>query len=294
VIVPNDIRLSELKVGAIINTSSGGSDSESEQRMLRILTGAGIVEPKTWCGEAEEIERFFAEAAGQKLDIFIVLGGDGTIRRAAAACNETRPLLIPLPGGTMNMLPRALYGDLSWEDALKNTLAAPSAKMLSGGRVANKQFFVAAIVGPPALWIQARESAREGDIVNVIEKGRVALQKMFGPKVQYFISEEMKGEAEAVLLICPLISEEMSGSEQALEAAVVDVENAAQVIRLATAAAFGKWRDDRKIHLTKTKGVVVQSRKEIPATLDGESVNLGVRAEIDFVSRAVTVLVPAK
>ena len=293
-IVPNDIRLSELKVGAIINTSSGGSDSESEQRMLRILTGAGIVEPKTWCGEAEEIERFFAEAAGQKLDIFIVLGGDGTIRKAAEACTETRPYLVPLPGGTMNMLPRALYGDLSWEDALKNTLAAPSAKMLSGGRVANKQFFVAAIVGPPALWIQARESAREGDIVNVIEKGRVALQKMFGPKVQYLISEEMKGEAEAVLLICPLISEEMSGSEQALEAAVVDVENAAQVIRLATAAAFGKWRDDRKIHLTKTKRVAVQSSKEIPATLDGESVNLGVRAEIDFVSRAVTVLVPAK
>jgi diacylglycerol kinase family enzyme len=294
VIVPNDIRLSELKVGAIINTSSGRSDSESEQRMLRILTGAGIVEPKTWCGEAEEIERFFAEAARQQLDIFIVLGGDGTIRKAAEACTETRPYLVPLPGGTMNMLPRALYGDLSWEDALKNTLAAPSAKMLSGGRIVNEQFFVAAIVGAPALWIQARESVREGDISDVIEKGRVALENMFETRVRYLISKEMNGEAEAVLLICPLISEEMSGSEQALEAAVVDVENAAQVIRLATAAAFGKWRDDRKIHLTKTKRVVVQSSKEIPATLDGESVNLGVRAEIDFVSRAVTVLVPAK
>ena len=30
---------------------------------------------------------------------------------------------------------------------------------------------------------------------------------------------EIKGEAEAVALICPLISEEMSDSEQALEAA---------------------------------------------------------------------------
>jgi diacylglycerol kinase family enzyme len=262
--------------------------------MLRILTRAGIAEPKTWCGEGDKMEQFFAEAAGQKLDIFIVLGGDGTIRRAAEACTETRPHLIPLPGGTMNMLPRALYGDLSWEDALKNTLAAPSAKMLSGGRVANEQFFVAAIVGAPALWIQARESAREGDISDVIEKGRAALENMFETSVRYFISKEMNGEAEAVLLICPLISQEMPGSEQALEAAVVDVENAAQVIRLATAAAFGKWRDDRKILLTKTKRVAVQSSKEIPATLDGESVNLGMRAEIDFVSRAVTVLVPAK
>ena len=104
----------------------------------------------------------------------------------------------------------------------------------------------------------------------------------------------IKGEAEAVALICPLISEEMSDSEQAFEAAIIDVESAAEVIRLATAAAFGKWRDDRNILLTKTKRVDVQSSKDIPATLDGERVNLGMSAEIDFVSRALTVLVPAK
>jgi diacylglycerol kinase family enzyme len=117
---------------------------------------------------------------------------------------------------------------------------------------------------------------------------------MFETKVQYLIAGGAKGETEAVALICPLISKEMADSEQALEAAIIDVESAAEVIGLATTAAFGKWRDDRKIHLTKTKRVAVQSSKEIPATLDGESVNLGMRAEINFVSRALTVLVPAK
>ena len=117
---------------------------------------------------------------------------------------------------------------------------------------------------------------------------------MFETKVRYFISGEKKGEAEAVAVICPLISEEMSDSEQALEAAIIDVESAAEVIGLATTAAFGKWRDDRNILLTKTKRVNVQSNKEIPATLDGEKVNLGRRAEIDFGSKALTVLVPAR
>jgi diacylglycerol kinase family enzyme len=292
--VPNAIRLSELKVGAIINTSSGGCDLESEQKMLSILKGAGIVEPKIWCGGADHMEPSFAEAAGQKLEVLIVLGGDGTIRTAAEACAERGPYLIPLPGGTMNMLPRALYGDVSWEDALENTLTAPSAKVLSGGRVADKQFFVAAIVGAPTLWAEARESIREGALIDVIEKGSVAFQNMFETKVQYLISEKIKGDAEAVALICPLISEEMSDSEQALEAAVVDVENAAEVIGLATAAAFGKWRDDRNILLTKTKRIGVQSSKDIPAILDGERVNLGSSAEIDFVSGALTVIVPAK
>jgi diacylglycerol kinase family enzyme len=267
---------------------------ESEQKMLSILTGAGVVEPKVWCGEAKEMERFFAEAARQKLDIFIVLGGDGTIRRAAEACSETSPYLIALPGGTMNMLPRALYGNVSWEEALKKTFTAPLAKVLSGGRVANKRFFIAAIVGAPALWTQPRESMREGNIADAIKKGSVAFRRMFETKVQYLISGGAKGETEAVALICPLISEEMSDSEQALEAAIIDVESAAEVIGLATTAAFGKWRDDRNILLTKTKRVNVQSSKEIHATLDGEKVNLGRSAEIDFVSRALTVLVPAK
>ena len=135
---------------------------------------------------------------------------------------------------------------------------------------------------------------REGDIVDAIEKGSVAFRNMFEAKVQYYISEEVKGEAEAVALICPLISEEMSDREQALEAAVIDVESAAEVIGLASTAAFGKWRDDKNIVLTKTKQVNVQSGKDIPATLDGETVNLSRSAEIDFISRAVNVIVPAK
>jgi diacylglycerol kinase family enzyme len=292
--VPNDIRLSDSKVGAIINISSGGADSESEQKMFRILARAGIVGPKVWCSEAKEMERFFAEAAGQKLEVLVVLGGDGTIRTAAEACAEKGSYLIPLPGGTMNMLPRALYGKVSWEEALEKTLAAPLAKVLSGGRVANKRFFIAAIVGAPVLWTQPRESMREGNIADAIKKGSVAFRRMFETKVQYRFSGGVKGETEAVALICPLVSEEMSDSEQALEAAIIDVESAAEVIGLATTAAFGKWRDDKNILLTKTKRVNVQSSKEIPATLDGEKVNLGSSAEIEFVSKALTVLVPTK
>jgi diacylglycerol kinase family enzyme len=291
--VTKAIRLSELKVGAIINTSSGRCDPESEQKIFSILTRGGIVEPKVWCGEAKEMERSFAEAAGQKLEVLIVLGGDGTIRTAAEACAEEGSYLIPLPGGTMNMLPRALYGDVTWEEALKNTLTAPSLKVLSGGRIAGKQFLIAAIVGAPALLAEPRESMREGNIVDAIQKGSVAFRKMFETKIQYLISGEIKGEAEAVALICPLISEQMSDSEQALEAAVIDVESATEVIGLISTAAFGKWRDHRNILLTRTRSVRVRSRKDISAIIDGEKINLDRSAEIKFVPKAVSVLVPA-
>jgi diacylglycerol kinase family enzyme len=292
--MPDVIRLSESKVGAIINTSSGGFDSESEQKISCILQRAGIIEPRVWCDSADEMTRSLEEATGQNLDVLIVFGGDGTIRTAAEACAEKGLYLVPLPGGTMNMLPRALYGEVAWEETLKNTLTAPSLRVLSGGRIAGKQFLIAAVVGAPALFAEPRESMREGNIVDAIKKGSVALRKMFETKIHYLISGEMKGKAEAIALICPLISEQMSDSEQAFEAAVIDVKSATEVIGLATTAAFGKWRDDRNVILTKTKRVDVHSSKDIPATLDGERVNLGRSAEIDFVSRVLTVLVPAK
>jgi len=72
------------------------------------------------------------------------------------------------------------------------------------------------------------------------------------------------------------------------------VESAAEAVSLATTAAFGKWRNNRNILLIRTKRVSLQSSTDIPAMLDGENVHLGTSVEINFVSRALSVLVPAK
>jgi len=286
--------ISGLRVGAIINTSSGGCDVESEAEMLEIVNGAGVTDCKTWCGESDQIERAFAEAATQKLKTLIVLGGDGTIRTAAKACAGTDTYLLPLPGGTLNMLPRALYGDVSWQNALATTLAEPATKALSGGRTGDELFFVAAIAGAPGLWMEARESVRERDLVDAVEKSAVAFRAMFDTNIRYSISPEKTGEAELLAIICPLVSQEMSDSEQALEVAAVEIENAAELLGVATAAAFGKWRDNESVMLKKTRHVTLQSTRDIPLFLDGEKVNAGRNAEITFVPRAVNVMIPKR
>jgi diacylglycerol kinase family enzyme len=286
------IDVSLMKVAGIINTSSGGCDSESEAEMLDLFKGAGVTNCKTWCGESEQIERLFVEAATYKPEVLVVLGGDGTIRTAAEACTGTGTYLIPLPGGTLNVLPRSLYGDSSWQEALKETLANPLTKELSGGRVGDKIFFVAAVVGAPGLWMEAREAIRKGDILNAVDKADLAFQAMFDSTIQYFILPEGSGTAEVVAIICPLVSEQMSDSEQTLEAAAIDVENATELLGLATAAAFGKWRNHKSVRLTKTHQVTVQSKKDIPLFLDGERVKVGNEAEISFAPHAVNVIVP--
>jgi hypothetical protein len=160
---------------------------------------------------------------------------------------------------------------------------------VSGGKL----FFVAAVVGAPGLWTEAREAIREGDILNAVGKAGVAFEAMFDTTIQYFISPEVSREAEVVAVICPLVSEQMSDSEHALEAAAIDVENAVELLGLATAAAFGKWRDEESVTLTKTRQVTVQSSTDIPLFLDGEKVKVGKIAEITFVPKAVNMIVPA-
>src|SRR5262249_34974366 len=158
-----------------------------------------------------------------------------------------------------------------------------------GGRTAGELFFVAAIVGAPGLWMEARESIHERDIVDAVERSAAALQAMFDTKIQYAISPQMSSETEILAVVCPLVSQEMSHSEQALEAAAIDVESAPELVRLATTAAFGKWRHDQSVILTKTRQVTAQLTRDVPLFLDGERANVGKKAEISFVPKAVNV-----
>ncbi len=65
----------------------------------------------------------------------------------------------------------------------------------------------------------ARIHVRQRDIVDAVEKSAVAFQAIFDTKIRYSISSGIGGETEVLAVICPLVSEAMSDSEQALEAA---------------------------------------------------------------------------
>ncbi len=280
------------KVAAILNTASGSCDATAEETVRTMLTEAGVTKPRIWCADASTIEGSFKEMRAYAPDILIVLGGDGTIRAGAEACTSAGPLLVPLPGGTMNMLPKALYGDRSWQDALTAVLTASSVRTVSGGSVGGRQFFIAAIVGAPTLWAKAREALREGDFGGVVEKGVHAFQNMLSLKVRYTFSDTVSGEADALSVLCPLISDALHDSEPYLEAAVIEVENAAGVLELASAAAFGAWRDSTRVTTTKTRMIRVTADEDIPLILDGESMDLGKELEIRFIPEAFKALVP--
>ena len=68
--------------------------------------------------EGARIPDQIAEAFAADPDVLFILAGDGTARSVASKAKPDGPMIAPLPGGTMNMLPKALYGTADWKLAL--------------------------------------------------------------------------------------------------------------------------------------------------------------------------------
>jgi|GEM_PF-3156331 len=267
----NQIHLPALRFGAVINAASGGTDDSTQEKLEAIFEESRIQGARIWRVEAGGLDTALTEALAAGLDVLVVIGGDGTIRSAAERSTMDGPILIPLPGGTMNMLPKALYGDLGWEEALRLIFKDPFVRTLSGGKIGKEQFVIAAILGAPALWTKAREALREGELVTALEESQHALDSMFASKINYTFNELHTGSAEAVSVICPLISTTLADDREVLEAAVIDLDGAAGVLELAGAAAFGEWRDSQNVGIVHTKSVTVTSDQEIPIIASGEN-----------------------
>ncbi len=278
------------RIIAIFNTASGSCDASSADKARQIFSDGGFGDVEILSVGPSEVAETLKSAVN-RADVLVVLGGDGTIGGAASLCGDTGPYLVPLPGGTMNMLPKALYGTVDWQSALKATLAAPKVQNVSGGDAEGHKFFCAAILGAPSLWADAREAVREGHLVEAAKRSVTATRRSLSDAIEYEFGS-INGSAEAVAVICPLISQDMDCDETALEAVALDPTTAAGLFGLAFHAAFDGWRNDASVTRANVSCVDVRAHGEIPVILDGEKVCIDREVKITFLPVAFRALVP--
>ena len=224
-------------------------------------------------------------------DALFVLAGDGTAGTIAARAGPKGPLVAPLPGGTMNMLPRALYGTADWKLALRRALEEGEPQSVSGGEVSGEYFYCAAILGSPALWAPAREAMRTGKVRLAWAYARRALKRAFTGRLRFSLDGGPRRRAEALVLISPMISKAMEEPD-GLEAAAMDPSDASQAFRLAANALFSDWRHDPAVSTRPAKRIDVRARSKIPAVIDGEPVLLKSEATVRFIPKAFRALAP--
>lgn len=284
-------RLAPGRVVMLVNPLSGGVGHDAPAEAEAILAEYGLdarVEVLTTETFADQIDAAFAAAP----DLLLVLAGDGTAGAIASRAGADGPLVAPLPGGTMNMLPRSLYGTGDWKAALRRALEEGEPQYVAGGEVEGHVFYCAAILGSPALWAPAREAVRTGRLTEAWRLARRALRRAFSGRIRYALDGERPRRAEAVTFISPMISRAMD-EPVGLEAAAMSTASAAEAFRLAAHALFDDWRRDPAVRTRPTRRATLAARSRIPAVIDGEPVLLPVRAEVRFRPRAFRALAPA-
>ena len=117
-----------------------------------------------------------ADLAG--IDTLVVMGGDGTLGAASAAAKGWDGQFLAIPGGTMNLLSKALHGDASLE-AIVAVAGQGVLAHVPVVRAAGHTSYCRIIIGPLTRWALARENARHGRIWRVLQAVRLSLARGF-------------------------------------------------------------------------------------------------------------------
>lgn len=278
----------------LVNPLSGGVGPQAVEEATAILSEydceSSIVELNH-----DDFDARVDAALAAAPDVLIVLAGDGTAGTIASRAGPDGPLIAPLPGGTMNMLPRALYDTADWKVALRLALEHGTVQSVAGGEISDADsqhtFYCAAILGSAALWAPAREAIRTGQLKLAWVYARRALRRAFGGRLRYVLDGGAGRQTEALVLISPTISRAV-GEDAGLEAAAMNPADAGQAVRLAAHALFTGWRQDPSVRTTATRTASVRARSRIPAVIDGEPTLLRHEATIHFVPEAFRALAP--
>lgn len=268
-------------VEVIVNLASGGVSKDAPAEMEAILSGHGLA-GHVCATESRDLTHCLRAAVDARPDLLIVLAGDGTARAAAELCGPGGPMIAPLPGGTMNMLPHAVYGVRPWQSALSIALAQGYERPIGGGQVEGRTFLVAGIFGSPALWAPAREAARFGKPRLAFLRARRAMRRAFSGRLRYTLEGGQREKAEVLVFMCPFASRALDDDEQALEAVALDVRGAADLLRVGFHALTGDWRAAPGVEVAHCRVAHVWASHGIPAMLDGESVQLKTLAEVRY------------
>jgi len=252
----------DIGVLVIVNEAAGSVGPGGRDKLLAEIEALGARTTKS----VSDLDQL-CEGDAANADLIVVLGGDGTASKAASMFSNGPPLVL-LPGGTRNLLPRALYGTLAWPDALRAVLEHGRVAKLSGGEANGRKFFVAAMFGAPTLLARAREAARSGKFDLMVSRLKQVFARLFARRIAVRPLGGLAARAEAAGVLCPAYRGEIEG--QNLEWVRLNAAQIVDFVRVGVRSVIGGWREDPAIELSSARSGEIRAIGTIPAVLDGE------------------------
>lgn len=224
-----------------------------------------------------------AELTRQDIDLLLVWTGDGTINAAATNAAGWNGAILPLPGGTLNLLSKALHGDRTAPDILSDALRktgrrspVPTIRSDSG------EAFITVIAGPATRWAEVHETMRQDGLIEASRAAPDALDAMTNAPGVNVAGHD---QTYAAVILTP--------TPEGIRADGILTEGTGDVLRHGLAWLGGDFRDGPSEEIACRETIILESDAVISLEYDGELAEtpsparfvLGASA-VDFIATA--------
>jgi diacylglycerol kinase family enzyme len=258
------------RVWFITNRASGSASAGKCEALEAVFAERGLTLAGRTDFPNEDIPSE-VELAAANADTIVLFAGDGTINATLCKLADWNGGFLILPGGTMNLLAKALHHSLDPAEIIHAAHEHGRRVPLPFAEAGPHRAFAGLIVGPAAHWGRAREAARDGQPRRVIELIGKAWTRTFGKGVRVSGVPGMTRRYQAVFV---------HPAERRLEVAAVDARDLRSIAQLGWDWLTGDWIDTRAVTYRHTDRVRLAARKPVLALFDGEPETLAPDAEI--------------
>ncbi|HEX7693261.1 MAG TPA: hypothetical protein VF409_02155, partial [Sphingomonas sp.] len=181
----------------------------------------------------------------------------------AAACalaNWDGGILI-LPGGTMNLLAKALHGDVDPAEIVGAAHRRGRRIALSYVEAGAHRALVGMIVGPAASWYRAREHVRDGRLIKMLPAIRAAWRRTFGRGIRLSGASGFPPRVQGAYV---------HAEHGQLAVAAVEARDVRSIADLGWNWVTGDWVAARAVTEVRTEQLQIAERRPVLALFDGE------------------------
>ncbi len=204
------------------------------------------------------------DAAG--LDLVVVFAGDGTANAVLDALAGWSGQVLVLPGGTMNLLYKRLFGQLDLDDVLRRAARGELAARRPG-IVSSRlgQAYAGLLAGPGTSWNDVREAMRSANVVEMASGTQEAFARTLADAPLRCAAPEL-GRAEGYPLL--LLEPRDSG----IEVYAYHAETGGEFVDQLVALALRRFREGPHDHLGNVQELTLASvgGQGFGVLLDGE------------------------
>lgn len=273
----------------VVNNNAGSSTKFSEEALKATVPDADF---EILSAAPSELDTAFDKAFSAKPAAVIVIGGDGTARNAAARAVTTGIPVILMPGGTMNILPKIVFGHGDLARAITE-LPQLTPRLLDVGRIGGESFFLSAAFGFPGPMTRLREAIRSRHKFQRIWQAAGALLHNIGPSLRCLVGWRVQGQKwhyahSLVIAIGDLdrvLSPDGEDHGHHLEIASLRLRSIWQMLSFGAAFLGGGWRNSPRLRIARAQRVEVRLPGRRPlVVLDGEPMRIP-RADVVTLDR---------